>query len=138
MKVLVALGFAVLILSGCSGATNTQSASVDASPVDTSPVAAGPAIGVSDYGVKLKTTKKQCFGSAGCNVEIRLTLAASAQAQGVPAEITVSVKGDESGPIIETISIDENGEYSPVEVSLSTKSSATKITAKVTDVLVGS
>jgi hypothetical protein len=105
-------------------------------PVVPAPMDAAPSIGVSDYEVTVNTTSKQCFGNAGCAVSIRLTLDASIITQGVAAEVTVTVKGDESGPIIETISIDESGHYSPEEVNLSTRSSATKITAKVTDVLV--
>jgi hypothetical protein len=151
LKVLPAIGLAVALLSGCSGTTAAQPAPtvtvtvtqevpapMDASQVIPAPVDAAPSIGVSDYGVTVKTTRKQCFGSAGCNVTIRLILNTSSKAQGVAAEVTVTVKGDESGPIIETISIDESGQYSPEEVSVSTKSSATKITAKVTDVLSGS
>lgn len=89
----------------------------------------------ADYGIDIKTLRKQCFGSAGCSVEVRLTVSGNnAAIASVAAELTVRVTGDETGPSIETISLDEAGNYLPVELSLSTRSSTTKVRATVTDV----
>lgn len=100
--------------------------------------AVGPGLGngtvdKSDYKATLKVLSKQCFGSAGCNVEARIQLAiVTPDADGKAAEIQVTVKGDESGPVVETISVDEDGNYSAPSVSLSTRRSSTKVTAVVT------
>lgn len=90
---------------------------------------------VSDFKLTPKITDKQCFGSAGCNVDLEVKVAYG----GPPLSaddtwrITYQITGDESGPIIG--STDITGEnYDLNEESLSTKNSKTKITIKVTDV----
>lgn len=93
-----------------------------------------PSVGKDNFDIEIKTLSKQCFGSAGCSVDVRLQVNADSSALGTAAEITVKVTGDESGPLLETISIDESGSYSPPELSMSTKSNATKIEATITDV----
>ena len=123
MKVLAALGLAVALLSGCGGSTTAQPA----------PTVSAPSLGVSDYGVIVNLTDRSCFYEAGCLNTIRLTLDVSSRAQGIAAEVTVTVKGDRSGPIIETIYIYEDGSYIPVDVDLSVRNSD-GITAEVTDV----
>lgn len=80
--------------------------------------------------MSLKTLSKQCFGSAGCSVEVRVELGVDPAARGQDAEIIVSITGDESGPITERIEV-EGDQYSPPEVSLSTPSEKTKVTVKV-------
>jgi hypothetical protein len=85
--------------------------------------------------VAARVLSKQCFGSAGCNVDVRLALSLeSADAEGVAADVTVKVTGDESGATIETISVDEDGKYEAPELNLSTRSNATKVKATITDV----
>jgi cytoskeletal protein RodZ len=96
----------------------------------------------SDWVLKIKTRDKQCFGSIGCNVEVRVTPyyagPGSAEAN-LPDEGTVDITyrltGDESGPITGTLVVDcadqtaeSNDEF------LSTRSSGTKIKATVTDI----
>ncbi|MEU0832891.1 hypothetical protein [Streptomyces sp. NPDC005969] len=49
-------------------------------------------------------------------------------------EITYQINGDESGPVIETISLTNGTSMEYYPSSLSTASSRTKITGKVTDV----
>jgi hypothetical protein len=146
MKMLTGALVGLVMLAGCSSA-GTDAAQPTPSPtfvVPTSeapepePIQADPAdlpLETDDFEVDVKTLSKQCFGSAGCSVDVRLELAIAAEAaQDRAAEITVSVAGDESGEIIETISVDSDGQYSPPEVSLSTPRSSTKVTATVTDV----
>jgi len=68
----------------------------------------------SDVHLSLKTTQRQCFGSAGCNVtvEVRASLD-DAILQALPEDgqwdVTYQVAGDESGPIIGTFSLYGNG-----------------------------
>lgn len=91
---------------------------------------------IDDYQVKVKTLSKHCFGSAGCNVDVRLELVlVGAQAEGQAAEISVTVSGAEDGDTVETINVDEDGKYQAPEVSLSTPRSGTKVKAKITEVV---
>lgn len=89
----------------------------------------------SFYSIRVKPLSKQCFGSAGCNFQGRLVLSyKNAAAKDQAAELTVKIFGDESGTLIETISVDETGNYNAPEILVSTSSSATEVTAKVTEV----
>ncbi len=62
----------------------------------------------ADWKFALKTTSKQCFGSAGCNVEVRV-IPTYVGTQDLPdygtTEITYRITGDESGPVIGTITV---------------------------------
>jgi hypothetical protein len=90
-----------------------------------------------DFTVTLKTTEKQCFGSAGCHVTVEPEVGYEGLLQPDPDRtysITYEIRGEESGPIIETIELSDQDQISYSEVSLSTKSGSTKVTAKVTDV----
>jgi hypothetical protein len=123
----IALIVGVAIGSGGAGASSDGGpkasglSSVASSPAqdDAEPVEAAPApdpapagVTAANYTVKAKTLRKQCFGSAGCNVSIRLTVGGDEATSGVAAELTVQISGDEDGPLVETISLDEDGQYS--------------------------
>lgn len=87
------------------------------------------------YYVRPKILSKECFGSAGCNVSVKLVLSMTdPSAQGRTVEITVKVIGDESGPSIETIDVDDSGNYDPPTLELSTPSNGTLIKARITEV----
>jgi len=133
------LPLAAVVLSGCSDSTKVTRLVSPAQEATTEPVADGPDVRLppepSAYSLKVKTASKQCFGSAGCNVEVKIKLAVvDPGAYDVPVDLTVEVRGDESGLITETMSLDEEGSYGVPEISMSTRSSRTKITAKVVDV----
>ena len=87
-----------------------------------------------DFDVRLKVVSKQCYGDIGCNVVVRVRLAGSENARGLASDVTVTITGDDGGPVTETISVDEEGKYDMPEVMLSTPRSSTKIKAKVTEV----
>ncbi|MET7389865.1 hypothetical protein ACFYPT_35830 [Streptomyces sp. NPDC005529] len=88
--------------------------------------------------IDLKTTSRHCFGSAGCNVTVEpeLTLAVDSGSVDPDAvyEITYAIRGDESGPVIETAELtgQTNVNYRPS--SISTPSAGTKVSAQITDV----
>jgi hypothetical protein len=119
-----------------TGSTSRSAVTTAQPAAATEPATTEPAApSASSYGVRVKTLSKQCFGSAGCNVDVRLALSLeSADAEGVAADVTVKVTGDESGATIETISVDEDGKYEAPELNLSTRSNATKVKATITDV----
>ena len=153
-RTIAALLIAVATLAGCAGApkrtvsTPTSSAEAAAqsaaaqkayddaiAAVDASAAAAAAAVpSKDDYEISVKTLSKECFGSAGCNVDARLTVSGTPATNGVAVELTVKVTGGEDGAQIETISLDEDGQYSPVEVYLSTRSSKSKVKATITAV----
>lgn len=103
-------------------------------PTETTP-APGPTLAATDLTLTPKITKKQCFGSAGCNVQIKVEVGYDGPtlSEDDTWEVTYQVTGDESGPIVGTFEL-TGTKYDQDEISLSTKSSKTKISVKVTDV----
>jgi hypothetical protein len=98
-----------------------------------------PPLQRQDIELSLKTTEKQCFGSAGCLISVKIEVSVPA---GIVAafppdgqwDVTYQITGDESGPIIGTLSIYGNGKYDVNEENLSTKSENTPVRVKVLDV----
>lgn len=90
----------------------------------------------ADFKLTVKVTSKQCFGSAGCNVEYKVLMTIVNDVTFDPSttyDVTFNVRGDEDGPIIDTTEV-TGTEYTVPEGSASTPSSATKLTAVVTSV----
>lgn len=132
---------AAFTLSGCgsiagqdSPADDMTGGSVAATPVEQDePEPVMPT--AKDFTVTLKTTSKQCFGSAGCNVTVEpdITYSGVTGLDGVTCDITYEITGDESGTVVETAIGDaESVSYYPT--MLSTPSSSTEVDAKVNDV----
>ena len=107
----------------------------DESGVFAEPATPGPVLSAADITLKAKVTDKQCFGSAGCNVMIKvdMTYTGPELSPDETWEVTYEVKGDEDGPIIGTFAI-TGDEYTVNEEILSTRSRSTKVSIKVTDV----
>jgi hypothetical protein len=91
----------------------------------------------SHFKLSVKTLKKECFGSAGCNVTYRILVDYSGPAldPSKTYEVTYDVRGGEDGPVTNTLTV--TGDQSSVDSqeSLSTSSSKAKLTAVVTDVV---
>ena len=91
----------------------------------------------SDVELKVKIKSKQCFGSAGCNVEYKIK--ANVDRTGWPKDgtldVTYKVTGDESGPIKDTLTMDlEEGTYEQSGYqSASTRSGGVKLKVAVTE-----
>jgi hypothetical protein len=83
-----------------------------------------------------QVTDKQCFGSAGCNVTLKVKLAYDGPALDADKSwmVTYQLNGDESGPIVGSFTVNGDRTYEINEEAISTKSSKTKITLKVTGV----
>lgn len=88
----------------------------------------------SDFTITIKVRSKDCFGSAGCIVEVRPDFAYDGPPLTTGYDITYQYKGDEDGPVIATATVDEDGTVTFDDESIDTPSKATKITAKVTAV----
>ncbi|MFJ3338892.1 hypothetical protein [Streptomyces sp. NPDC086766] len=96
---------------------------------------------LKDFALTLKTTEKQCFGSAGCNITVEPNLSYLSVTSLDPEKtlsITYEIHGDESGPVIQTMELAEQDQLTYDPVSISTTSRSTKVTAKITDVTVSS
>ncbi|UQU62035.1 hypothetical protein COUCH_23655 [Couchioplanes caeruleus] len=95
----------------------------------------GPTPAKSDIVLTPKVTEKHCFGSAGCNVDVKVKMAYGGPVLSADDtfEVTYEVTGDEDGPVIGTLEV-TGDQYTSQEESLSTRSSGTKISIKVTDV----
>ncbi|MEU0788358.1 hypothetical protein ABZ341_43395 [Streptomyces sp. NPDC006173] len=90
------------------------------------------------FSIDLKTKSRQCFGSAGCNltVEPELTLAVDSATVDPDAvyEITYEIRGDSSGPVIETAELTNQTSLNYTPSAISTPSATTKVSVKITDV----
>ena len=91
----------------------------------------------SDWRVGVKVTERHCFGSAGCNVTVRID-PQYVGTQELPStgtiEVTYEISGDSSGPVVGTFTVEDSEASYDKETDLDTKSARTKIAAKVTDV----
>jgi hypothetical protein len=93
----------------------------------------------SNIELSLKTTEKQCFGSAGCNVSVEVRVAVDefvvdALDPSGTWDVTYRISGDESGPIIGTLSVYGDGQYDVNEEFLSTRSSNTPVNIEIVSV----
>ncbi|MFJ2085614.1 hypothetical protein ACIOBK_24030 [Micromonospora chokoriensis] len=88
-----------------------------------------------DFKLQVKTLRKQCFGSAGCNITYRIdvTYTGGGLDPSSTYEVTYEVKGAED-PIINTFEVTGDSASVQQEETASTKRSSDKLTAVVTDV----
>jgi len=151
IPVLVAVAVLVLALGGVAvwalvraptGAAPTAAASTKAAPratyVPDPPAVAAPYTPKpADFIIKLKTTKKECFGSAGCLIDYHIDVTyAGAQAldDSKTYVVTYQVSGVKDGPAINSFDITGDQYFSDENESAQTPSSSTKLKAKATDV----
>jgi hypothetical protein len=95
----------------------------------------GPTLSASNLTLTPKVIKKHCFGSAGCNVEVKVEVGYDGPTLSPDDtwEVVYEVKGDEDGPIIDSFEL-TGDRYDQDEISVSTKSNKTKISVKVTSI----
>lgn len=90
-----------------------------------------------DFAVELRTTERQCFGSAGCNLTVEPDLSYVGIEDIDPDavyEITYEIRGDRSGPVIATAELSDEASLNFTQSLISTVSSGTKVSVKITDV----
>lgn len=103
--------------------------------VETEPAA--PAAPVkTDFKLAVKTLKKQCFGSAGCNVTFRIDVTYSGPALDPSSdyEVTYAIKGGED-PQSNTFTVTGTQYTYDENEFIQTSKSSAKLTAVVTDVI---
>lgn len=114
-------------LIACSGASSSSDGK--SMPTIPNPTTAGsavvqanakPAPVAADFTLTGKVKSQQCFGSAGCNVEVdpELVYVGKGAQPNSSWEITYNVTGDESGVITNTLTVtfDETGAHGSYEV----------------------
>jgi hypothetical protein len=95
-------------------------------------------VDADSFEIKLRTTKRHCFGSAGCNVTVEPELTYVGLGDIDPDavyEITYKIRGGESGPVIETAELSDETSLSFTPTLVQTASSGTKLSVEITDVL---
>jgi hypothetical protein len=138
MKRLILVGI-LLAFAGAACATGTTVAGSKSTPTTAAPSVTTPAPVVSetaseptydtphltDFDVALKTVSKQCFGSAGCNYEVKVRLTSlKALMNYDPSktyELTYAITGGEDGQIIGTLEL-TGDQYTQQEEFVSTSS----------------
>lgn len=125
-------------------ATTTSTASSvpdedDAAPATEESEPTYAALTPADFKMGLRTTERQCFGSAGCNVTVEPTLSYVGAWNGVDPDavysITYEIRGDKSGPVIETAELSDETSLSYTATSISTASASKKVSVEITDVV---
>lgn len=114
----------------------TFSSRAGSAPAKAAP-AARATLTAKDLALKVKLKSKQCFGSAGCNVEytIDAALVGNPRIDG-DCDVTYEVKGFSDGTQVHTLTITSPDDYEQDGYQAgSTSSSSKKLTAKVTDVV---
>jgi hypothetical protein len=92
----------------------------------------------SDWKATLKITDKQCFGSAGCNVDVRVKIGYYGDSSLIPEdatiELTYKIKGASDGAVIGSTTVTNQTEYDVNTESVETRSSSSKLSVEITDV----
>lgn len=92
-----------------------------------------------DFTMELRTTRRKCFGSAGCNVTVEPELTYDGLTEDLDPdavyEITYEIGGVEDGPVIETAELSEQSKVSYSQVTVSTASAGAELSVEVTGVV---
>ncbi|MGW0550547.1 hypothetical protein [Streptomyces altiplanensis] len=97
-------------------------------------------VDADSFAIKLRTTKRQCFGSAGCNVTVEPDLTYVGIDDIDPDavyDITYEIRGDQSGPVIATAELSDGTSLNFTPSLISTASASKKISVEITDVQAG-
>ncbi|GHA95448.1 hypothetical protein GCM10010330_57010 [Streptomyces tendae] len=96
-------------------------------------------VGPDSFTIELRTTDRQCFGSAGCNMTVEPKLSYVGASTDIDPEavyeITYEIRGGDSGAVIETAELSDQTTLNFTPTILSTASSGTKLSVKITDVV---
>ncbi|MEU6279747.1 hypothetical protein [Streptomyces sp. NPDC047028] len=121
-----------------AAATPTHEDAAATAATETDPASTYSEVDASSFTIKLKTTKRQCFGSAGCNMTVEPDLTFLGDSESIDPdavyEITYEIHGDESGPVVETAELTDQTSLNYTPSVISTASSGTKVSVEITDV----
>lgn len=139
------VGTGIVVVQSRDDGNPSAAAAESSAPADDALTAAEPEptptygeIGADSFEIKLRTTKRQCFGSAGCNVTVEPDLTYTGLTEDLDPdavyEITYEIRGDESGPVIETAELTGRTSLNFTPSLVQTASSGTKMSVEITDV----
>jgi hypothetical protein len=115
--------------------TTTAPAKGPAATATTEAATSYPTPKPADFKLTVKTLSKQCFGEAGCNLTFRVEAGWDATYDPDKTyEVVYEVRGGESGPQVNTMSVTGDNYDRPQEESIGTSSAKRKLTAVVTSV----
>lgn len=123
-------------------AASTSSAPAEEAVTAAEEPAPTPTYAVVDadsFTIDLKTKSRQCFGSAGCNLTVEPNLTYVGIGDIDPDavyEITYEIRGDESGPVIETAELSNETSLNYTPSLISTASAGARVSVEITDVTV--
>ncbi|MFI7403443.1 hypothetical protein ACIBW9_23725 [Streptomyces sp. NPDC049541] len=133
------LGTGMVVMHSGYGGKRAAAAEPTGGPAD--PPTPTPSYGevtVDSFTIELRTTKRQCFGTAGCNVTVEPDLTYLGDSEGIDPsavyEITYEIHGDESGPVIETAELSDRTSLNYTPSAISIASAGTKVSVEITDV----
>jgi hypothetical protein len=143
---IIVLGVGGMIAAGAAGSGTKQKVTAASAPV--APAAKAPAAPAapvapaayvpttSDFKLSLKVLSSQCFGEAGCNVTYRIKVGYTGQPLDPDQtyEVTYEVRGGESGPQVNTLTVSGTDVTTDKEEIISTSSTHYRLTVRVTDV----
>lgn len=116
-------------------ATEEAAAEAQASALAEAAAAAAAPPPASAFKLVVKILRKECFGSAGCNVTYRVIPKFVGPGDPANIEVTYAVTGGESGAVVATFTVDSAGTMTyDSENTISTSSSRAVLRAKVTNV----
>lgn len=90
----------------------------------------------ADFVITLKTTTKQCFGSAGCNLTVEPHIGTTGDGSvmdGKVCRFIYDIDGGSDGPQTQTMTL-RGTQYTSFPVFVSTPKSTTELKATITDV----
>jgi hypothetical protein len=130
-------GLISVLLSGGDGPAAPKAATTTAAaaaPTTEATTAAPAAPDPRNFTATPKVISKKCFGSAGCNISLRIDLAASVTPEpGVSWLIAYEIRGVQDGPQVGSLTLTGDS-IEGTEERVSTASSKSKITIKVVSV----
>ncbi|CAM5607719.1 MULTISPECIES: hypothetical protein [Streptomyces] len=141
------IGTGVYVVNAEEDDSKPASVSKSSSPDDDTVTAAADApdpeptyteVDADSFTIKLRTTEKQCFGSAGCNVTVEPELIYLGVSGDINPDavydITYEIRGDESGTVIETAELSNQTSLNYSETAISTASRGATVSVKITGV----
>lgn len=128
-----ALGDLTKVSQEMSGSLVMLQPNVPTTP--STPTVVATPLSKADFKIDLKILKKQCFGSAGCNVTYRIDpkFVGTGELPTGTIEVIYAVKGAES-PIVNTFTIEDGEARFDSEETTSINKSSDKLTAAITEV----
>lgn len=139
------IGTGIVVVQSTNGDSKPATTAVSSAPDEDSATSAAEEpeptfdeIDTDSFTMKLRTTKRQCFGSAGCNVTVEPDLSYVGFSEDIDPEavyeITYEITGDESGPVIQTAELSNKTSLNYTPTLITTASASTKVSVEITDV----